>query len=411
MTGFFTKQQTQSTTRPDGKKLTCYSCGLYRDVHSPKMPPFGNFARGIMNIGEAPGETEDLRGKPWQGEAGALLRKTYKELGVDLFEDCININAVNCRPMKADKNRTPTNYEVDCCRKIVLGAIELYKPKVIVLFGTLAIYSVIGARWKKDLRGIMKWHGWTIPDQNLQAWVCPVFHPSYILRSDKNRAIKTIWEQDLKRAFNLRAFPKHKEPTITYLKETELEVLKTIPNQTSVAFDYETTGLKPHRKEHKIVCASVAVNEGEVYVFMLPKKRGLKLPFINLLANPYIKKMAHNMKFEETWSYYKLYGQRVKNWGWCSLQAAHILDNRRGTAGLKFQTYVRFGIIDYSSEIEPHLQATDQKNANSVNKVLEFIEVPANAKKLLLYCALDSIYMYRLAVLQKKEMKLLDLPF
>ena len=53
MTGFFTKQEIQSSQRPDGKSLTCYSCGLYKHATHPKMEPYGNFKKGIMNIGEA----------------------------------------------------------------------------------------------------------------------------------------------------------------------------------------------------------------------------------------------------------------------------------------------------------------------------------------------------------------------
>ena len=57
--GFFTRKETESKTRPNGKTLSCTSCGLYKRVISPKMQPFGNFKKGIMNIGEAPGEIED----------------------------------------------------------------------------------------------------------------------------------------------------------------------------------------------------------------------------------------------------------------------------------------------------------------------------------------------------------------
>jgi hypothetical protein len=61
MAGFFTKEQTQSITRPDGKHLSCNSCGLYKQCSSPKMQPYGNFEKQIMCIGDAPSEEEDLR--------------------------------------------------------------------------------------------------------------------------------------------------------------------------------------------------------------------------------------------------------------------------------------------------------------------------------------------------------------
>ena len=140
-----------------------------------------------------------------------MLQKTYKKLGIDLFDDCLNINAVNCRPSEDGENRTPVNYEIECCRKFVLQTIIKYKPKVIILLGNSAIYSIIGHRWKKDFGGINKWRGWTIPDQDFKAWICPTFHPSYIERGDSDDIAKVIWEQDLTRAIH-----KIKEPFYVY---------------------------------------------------------------------------------------------------------------------------------------------------------------------------------------------------
>jgi uracil-DNA glycosylase family 4 len=202
MSGFFTKHEVESSTNPSGKTLTCVSCNLYTTCQSPRMQPYGNFKKGIMIIGECPGLEEDKTNKPFQGRTGKLLLQTLRKLGIDLFEDCIVTNSVSCRPSEKDENRTPTNYEIDCCRKFVLKAIEKYKPKVIILLGNSAVYSLIGYRWKKDLGGIMKWRGWQIPDQDLKTWVCPTFHPSFIER-DKEDVAQVIWEQDLREAINL----------------------------------------------------------------------------------------------------------------------------------------------------------------------------------------------------------------
>jgi len=192
---------TDSSNVPGSRTLTCPSCGLYRYVKTPRMQPFGRFKKRILNVGEAPGETEDRRGKQWQGKTGRLLQRMYHKLGIDLFEDCLNINAVNCRPLtKRGSNRSPTSHEIACCRKRVLDLIKEYKPHLIVCLGNPAIESLIGHRWKKDLGGITKWRGWTIPDRDFKAWLCPTFHPSYVNRMDRQE-VDTIWEQDLKRAF------------------------------------------------------------------------------------------------------------------------------------------------------------------------------------------------------------------
>ena len=199
MKGFFTKKETESNIRTDGKTLSCISCGLYKDCKSPRMKPYGNFKKKIMIIGEAPGKEEDNANLPWQGRTGRLLKRTMKELGIDIFEDCVSINAVRCR---VPDDKIPTNYEIECCRRFALRDINEYKPKVIIILGNSALFSLIGDRWKQSLGGINKWRGFTIPDQDFKAWLCPTFHPSFIER-DEDSPVEVIWKQDLKQAVEM----------------------------------------------------------------------------------------------------------------------------------------------------------------------------------------------------------------
>jgi uracil-DNA glycosylase family 4 len=423
--GFFTRKQTESRTRPSGKSLSCISCGLYKDVITPKMKPFGNFKKGIMNIGEMPTEIDDKRGKQFQSKGGKLLQKTYSDLGIDLFEDCININAANCRPTNEDdQDRSPTNNEVDNCRRIVLAAIEQYKPKVIILLGGVAIYSLIGHRWKKDLGGVQKWRGWTIPDQDFKAWICPTYHPAFIMRQNENQNYKikdekspdsiemVVWRKDLKQAFECvkKELPIYKEPTIDVITDLhDLEYwpignvkARILPKE--IAFDYETTGLKPHADGHRIVCVSIADGEDHVYVFMMPQSRNERKPFIDILLNPEIGKIAQNIKYENNWTQVRLKTE-VQGWIWDTMQATHILDNRSGITSLKFQVFVIFGIVDYDSEIAPYLKSNDEDNANAINNIMKLIEMPGGKEKLMKYCALDSIFEFRLSKIQRQLMK------
>jgi len=92
--------------------------------------------------------------------------------------------------------------------------------------------------------------------------------------------------------------------------------------------------------------------------------------------------------------------QGVVNWKWDSMIAAHIIDNRGNISGLKFQTYVQFGVIDYDSEINPFLKSGSKDGANGINKIEEFIERPGGVEKVLEYCGWDTIWQYRLAMRQ-----------
>jgi uracil-DNA glycosylase family 4 len=348
----------------------------------------------------------------WQGAAGRLLRRTLRKMNVDVDADCITINAVNChvKDTKTKEEREPSNFEIDCCRSMFnANYIKKYQPHLIIAFGTAALYSLIGHRWKKDFRGIEKWRGFTIPDQDLKAWICPVFHPSFVANGDTE--METIWKDDLKRTLALinKPFPLNNEPRINIIKD--LSILLQIPSITHrVAFDYETTGIKPHAAGHRVICASVAVSPDNVFVFMMPRKPVDRMPFLKLLADTQIEKMAHNMKFENNWSEVRLKA-KVKNWIWDSMIAAHVLDNRPYITGLKFQTYINFGVVDYASDIEPYLRGVTPDNANSLNRIEELIATEAGAEKLMTYCAMDSIWQYRLATKQIEIIGLHDLPF
>ncbi|MFP4025831.1 MAG: uracil-DNA glycosylase family protein [Thiohalospira sp.] len=404
MRGFFSSNEIKSTINPSGKPLSCASCGLYKNCDSPKMKPFGNFKKGILNIGEAPDEVEDRKGRQWQGKAGKLLQRTYQNLGIDLFDDCLNINAVNCHPKN---NKIPTSYQIDCCRSVIVSKIiKEYMPKIIIVFGDSALYSIIGYRWKKDLDTIFKWRGFQIPDQDYKCWICPTFHPSYVEKEDQQ--VQTVWEQDLQQALSKldESFPKMKKPDIRIIKD--LNPLRELSGV--VAIDYETTGLKPHASGHRIICAAVSYKDNKCFSFMIPKTRKERQPFIDLIASKTIGKMAHNMKFEEAWSVHRL-KQSVGFWEWDSMLAAHVIDNRPKISSLKFQTYVNFGVIDYDSEVSPYLKSVDGKNGNSMNKVEELIKTEKGTNQLLTYCGLDTIYQYKLAMIQMNQLGYDFLPF
>jgi DNA polymerase-1 len=65
--------------------------------------------------------------------------------------------------------------------------------------------------------------------------------------------------------------------------------------------------------------------------------------------------------------------------------------------------HVQFGIIDYDSEVSSFLK-TSGEHANQINRLEEYMQSERGEKEVLKYCALDSIYEYRLAMWQRKHM-------
>jgi DNA polymerase len=398
MRGFFDREQGKSKTRPStDKSYSCASCGLYKNSQTYKMEPYGNFKKGIINLGEAPGASEDEKGKTWQGKAGRALRRAYRQFGIDLFDDCLNINAVNCRP-KANAN--PTDHQIACCRNVMVDQILWkYQPKMIMLFGGPAVKSFLQHRISGNVGGINLWRGWNIPDADYKTWVCPMYHPSFVLRSEDE--VSTIFMDDLERAFGKldQKLPRYKKPDIEMVDD--LSFLYDMKSDLT-SLDYETTGLKPHARGHRIICGSVSPNPDKAYVFMMPNTKKKMRPFLDYLNNQDIGKMAHNMKYERTWSR-NILNTDIKHLVFDSMLGAHILDNRSGVAGLKFQTYVRLGVADYASEIEPFIKV-ENASGNDFNNILDLAKTQEGRKKLMTYCGYDTIYEYRIAKQMMEEM-------
>ena len=387
-----------------GRPLTCVSCGLYRHAQAPKMAPHGDNRASLMIVGDAPGDADDRLGRHWQGKEGRLLRDVLGDVGMDLDRDCVSVNAVNCRP---PGNRPPSPYELACCRvKIVQPVIGDRQPRVILLLGGLATSSVVGALYPDADERITKWRGMAIPAPEWGSWICPTFHPGYVLKEDRRREIRTVWEQDIERAVRRLRDPVPKldnlRDRVTILK-TEAEVVAALcevrSHGTPVSFDYETSGLRALL--HKLVCASFSRSEDRAYAFMFGESEKIRDAWREFLEDDSVDKISHNLKFEAEWSCVHFGVERI-NWKHDSMQAAHVIDNRPGICGLKHQCFIIFGIRPWDDAISPYLSSVDSKNPAALNRIWEFIE-KFGEDECLIYCGIDSLTAFRLATRQMED--------
>ncbi len=373
MKGFFNSTLLQPKIPPShvlggsGRaRIGCNACGLYKSCLTPKMKATGGGKEGILIVGEAPGAEEDKRQTQFCGETGRFLERKLADAGIKMNTDCRKINAVNCRP---PRNATPTPLQIDSCRTFLFEEIQSFKPKLILLAGGSAVQSFLGHRikWKEETFSISKWRGWAIPDQDYQAWVVPVFHPSYVKRNEEGGDYSsTLYlEQDLEMAvrlagapfpalnYEIETFDTRQGHTRDYIRGKLLQLIRRADRELfELAFDYETTGLKPQRKGHQIVSIAYCDDRDKATAFLFHPD--LMDAWSAVLRHRNILKIASNLKFEDAWSRVIL-NTAPRGWLWDTMLAAHVLDNRPGITGLKFQTYVRLGKIDYSSHIEPFL--------------------------------------------------------
>jgi DNA polymerase len=141
----------------------------------------------IFFIGEGPGETEDLQGRPFVGRAGELLNKMIAGMGLRRQQVFI-ANIVKCRP---PDNRVPAPDEVEACTPYLVRQLEIIRPKVIVTLGLPSAKYMLNSRLSMGkMRG--QWYNW----RGIK--LMPTFHPAFLLRSytEENRA--AVWS-DLKK--------------------------------------------------------------------------------------------------------------------------------------------------------------------------------------------------------------------
>ena len=127
-----------------------------------------------LTIEEAPGEEEDLQGKPFVGKAGQLLTKILQSIDIKR-EDIFITNMVKCRP---PANRNPSPSEIETCYPYLETQIALINPKIIVTLGNVPTqYLLETTQGISKLRG--QWFDWLG-----EIKIFPMFHPSYLLRNE-----------------------------------------------------------------------------------------------------------------------------------------------------------------------------------------------------------------------------------
>lgn len=405
--GFFTTGELSKSAKQevdvDSLEPDCIQCGLYKKCFTPKMPVAGEGKKEILIISEFPSDEDDEYGIPLVDEKGQILKNKLRANDISIMKDCWRINAVNCK--KSD-GLIPTQKEIKACNPLVEKAILQLKPKLIILLGSIAINSILGEEFSD--RSVDRWRNYIIPDEKYKCWILPIYHPWQLERNEFDKNLESVFDRDLKRiktALNKRIpgnFDYEQYVAIlTDFSKVKKLLERIIQRKSKIMFDYETTGLKPHRQGHKIVSIGIGVSATKAFAFPYDYKtfwtpeelKEIKRLWKKILKDKAIKKMAHNHKFEDSWSRVRA-GARPKGWYWDPMMGEHILDNRSKSTGLKFLTYVHFGVRPYDKHIHKFLDS-GKGEFNTIEK--------APFKELLIYNGLDCIFAWMLYEKEKKR--------
>ena len=131
----------------------------------------------VMIIGEAPGEEEDQKGRPFVGRAGQLLDRMFGAIG--LARDAVDaekaLYITNVLPWRPPGNRRPEPGEIAMMLPFLRRHVELVQPDMLVLMGNTPCIALL------NQQGILKLRGTWTEAFGLPA--LPMTHPAYLLRA------------------------------------------------------------------------------------------------------------------------------------------------------------------------------------------------------------------------------------
>lgn len=178
---------------------TCRRCELGEKATQGVVGEGPSGAR-LMLVGEQPGNDEDLRGRPFVGPAGQLLRAVLAE--VDVPDSGVYItNAVKHFRFelrgKRRMHKTPLQRHIAACHDWLELEIANQRPAVIVTLGATALRAVLGQAMSINMartRDLVRRDGTP---------VVATYHPSALLRAPDPEVmarLRAALVADLKRA-------------------------------------------------------------------------------------------------------------------------------------------------------------------------------------------------------------------
>lgn len=185
----------------------------------PSFPKNFKGRADLVIIGEAPGEKEEIEGKPFVGRSGQLLTKALESSGIkredvyisNVFWERPPNNRVNFFFLTEEEIKfveysklfpkyknmyLNKNWEREILR--LREEIKLLNPKVVLGLGSVSLWALTGEC------EITKFRGNKYRLNNIEGceyvWLIPTFHPSYILR---NMSKYDLFLNDIKKAVEL----------------------------------------------------------------------------------------------------------------------------------------------------------------------------------------------------------------
>jgi uracil-DNA glycosylase len=156
----------------------CRRCSLH-ESRTRVVLARGSLPCDILFVGEAPGPSEDVLGRPFVGPAGHLLDEIIR-MAVPKTVSYALTNLVACIPRDEDSGRKfaePPEEAIEACSVRLNKFVRICKPRVLILVGALA---------KKHIYGQSRFGDCEWLNGNPMRFT-EIIHPAAILRMDVSR--------------------------------------------------------------------------------------------------------------------------------------------------------------------------------------------------------------------------------
>lgn len=274
-----------------------------------KVPAFGPESARIMIVGEAPGATEEIEGRPFVGPAGKMLKRFLSMAGIDP-DSVYYTNICKVRPPgnKIEKffwkGGLPNELVMEGMAELQAD-IRRIQPHVVVACGNFPLWALTGlGRWhenstetqERGYSGISTYRG-SIYDSVLVpgSKVVATYHPSFIIQNGYSE--HGTWLCDLQRVKRESVFPEIRRPSKSPIidpsererAEFRSRVYEAAKQGQVLTFDIEYIG-------SRLLCVGMTLNKDEPWV--IPTRNPSDVGYVRDLLLSGIGLNAQNAAFD-----------------------------------------------------------------------------------------------------------------
>jgi len=363
------KLEAKWAERSESLGTNCKECPRREGVFvSPEY--YSEGAARVVVVGEAPGITERIQGKPFVGKSGQILRSVLSQLEIT---EVHFTNACLC-----NAEGTPTSLEVECCQERLIKEIKEIDPEIVILTGAVAAHALLGQERITDIQGLLL--RWTDVRDDYEVPIIPCFHPAALLRRPDlfkdfvdalDKAKRFLAGQDLL-DLQPEAFPRNRVGNNNVKSNAYLTTIRAAPSKVSL--DIETSGYNPYTD--KLLSVGLATKVGDtIHRYSFSWEQVNKGALQEITAN---KKMVYyNGQFDVQFLKSASIESPISE---DAILKAYLVDSRPGALGLKDGCRKYLNAPDWEEDLRQYLPT----------KLTSFEEVPMEV--LLEYNSLDAAY-------------------